>query len=141
MSKLKKGEKMIKIIEKIMDRNRNPIGWALCLILLVLALYGIWLHNWIMLVVFILCYMIILFFFPKPKKRSSFIDKIMDASIDWLRNSLIIEKVVIYSIGSAAFVMFIYGLWEHKLAIFIVSLLVIVLVKFVAFRSAFKGKK
>ncbi len=141
MSKFKKEEKMIKTIEKIMDRNRNPVSWALCLILLVLALYAVWLHNWIMIVVFILCYIIILFFFPKPKKRNAFIDKIMDASIDWLRNSSIIEKVVLYSIGFAAFVIFIYGLWEHKLAIFIVSLLVIIIVKFVAFRGAFLGKK
>ena len=141
MFKFKKGEKMIETIEKIWGRNRSPVGWTLGLILFVLILYGVWLHNWIMIVVFTLCYNIIWFFFPKPKKKNAFIDRIMDAAIDWLRNSSIVEKVVLYLIGFAAFVVFIHGLWEHKLVTTIVSLLVLIIVKLAAFRSAFKSKK
>ncbi len=132
---------MIETIEKIWGRNRSPVAWALGLIFFVFALYSVWLHNWIMIAVFSLCYVFVWFLFPQPKKRNAFIDRIVDAAIDWMRNSPIIEKLALYSIGFAAFVIFIYALWEHKLALTIVSMLVLLFVKLAAFRGAFKVKK
>ncbi|KPJ67457.1 MAG: hypothetical protein AMJ43_04160 [Coxiella sp. DG_40] len=105
------------MLEKLLQRHRNPLSWITSLIFLITLCLGMWLHNFILITVGIICFATSWFWFPKPKTTFKWSEQLIEAEIEFLEQSLQGSKAVAMVFMAVLMVMILAAFWFHKLLI------------------------
>lgn len=105
------------MLEKLLERHKNPLSWIARLIFLITLCLGVWLHNFLLIIFSIICLGTCWFWFPKPKTAFKWSEQLIEAEIDFLQQSFQGCKAMAMTFMIILVVMIITAFWFHKLLI------------------------
>jgi len=105
------------MLEKLLERHKNPLSWITQLIFLITLCLGVWLHNFLLIVLSIICLATSWFWFPKPKTAFKWSEQLIEAEIEFLQQSLHGCKAMAMTFITILIVMILATFWFHKLLI------------------------
>jgi hypothetical protein len=105
------------MLEKLLERHKNPLSWITSLIFLIILCVGVWLHNFLLIIFSIICLATSWFWFPKPKTAFKWSEQLIEAEIEFLQQSLHGCKAMAMTFMTILIVMIITAFWFHKLLI------------------------
>jgi len=105
------------MLEKLLERHKNPLSWITRLIFLITLCLGVWLHNFLLIVFSIICLATSWFWFPKPKTAFKWSEQLIEAEIEFLQQSLHGCKAMAMTFITILIVMILATFWFHKLLI------------------------
>ncbi|MDI6888463.1 MAG: hypothetical protein QMC78_02045 [Methanocellales archaeon] len=94
---------MGKMWNELVERHKNPINLGLQTVGFIALVYGLWMHNWTVIIVAVVTE-VVGHAFPPPEKKIEIIDKFVDI-LGFTPVNFVFQIV--------AFMVYVYGLWQH----------------------------
>ena len=117
------------MLEKLLQRHKNPFSWITRLVFFVTLCLGVWLHSLWIIILSVVCLATSWFWFPTPKVATKWSEQLVEAELEFLRKSFRGCKAMgvtfVTSLGIIALLVF----WYHNLLLGLLLIEIILLFK------------
>jgi len=103
------------MLEKLVERHKNPLSWVARVIFFITLCLGFWLHNFWIIIISAICLATSWFWFPRPKEVSEWSTQLVEAELAFLRRLCKGCEAMALTFWIVLGVITLFAFWQHSL--------------------------